>query len=108
MLKKIVVLSCCLVFCSALSAKSDTCKASSTCKPSSTDVSNGKVIVLADCKKVFNPTNGTPFCFKGCDVPLDCKGNKQFVTLKKSQKWACDKETGERPCGGQCEIVNRR
>ena len=105
MLKKILVLSSCLVFCSTLSAKDPKCKPSQ--EPINKGGVQGTLITISSCEKIFKPNKGLPYCVEGCFEPLDCRGNKHAIKLEKGKRWGCDRTNATTPCGGKCIVVDK-
>ena len=77
----------------------------SQCPPKTTKLPSGTMTTLPNCNKVFNPTDGAPYCVVGCDVAVDCKGNKKHITLPPDKRWACHNNPGSGVgdlCDGKC------
>jgi hypothetical protein len=76
-----------------------------------TDLNNIKVTTTADGTRVITLPNDTkvikkdgeaPYCLVGCDVAMDCKGNKPPAPTGK--EWACQNKPGA--CVGTCYLTS--
>lgn len=64
-----------------------------------------RVISLRSGDKVIKKQGEAPYCLVGCDLPIDCEGNKSHVPIPPNKQWACDNKPGF--CVGHCYLTDK-